>query len=85
MKYQLSEIDKRVIDRASNITCVDYEIDNDNYIEADNLLTIIDDLEDKYDEIYNKLIEFDEKMQETWREHFINEQIDRGMHPHEYE
>ena len=34
MKYELSEIDKRLIDRVSKITGVNYEIDNDNYIEA---------------------------------------------------
>ena len=84
MKYQLTEYEIKLMQRISKIIGK-VEIDDDGYIKIDELIGVVYDLEDKYDEIYDKLVEYDERAQETWREHFINEQIDRGLHPHEYE
>jgi len=85
MKYELSETDKRLIDKVSDITLVDYEVDDDNYIKVENLIALIDDLETKYKKLEDKFVQFEGKIQESWHDHFINEQIDRGMHPSEYE
>lgn len=85
VKYQLDEYDLACIKRARGITSKKYETDKDDFIKIDTLLCIIDDLIDRYGEAWDKLQEYDARCQETWREHQINEQIDRGMHPSEYE
>ncbi len=79
MKYELSEIDKRLIDRVSKITCVDYGIDNDNYIEADKLLTIIDDLETRYSALEKKHFEFEQKVQEQYEQKKIDPYLEYGV------
>lgn len=83
MKIKLKEYEVRLMQRIGKIIGK-VEVDDDDYIKVDDLIDVIYDLEEKYDEIYDKLEEYDNRAQETWREHFINEQIDRGMHPHEY-
>lgn len=85
VKYQLDETDLAVIERAKEITNKNYKVDQENFIKVDSLLCIIDDLIDRYGEAWDKLQEYDTRCQETWKEHFINEQIDKGMHPSEYE
>ena len=85
VKYQLDEYDLSLIKRAKEVTTKDYKVDQDGFIKADSLLCIIDDLIDRYGEAWSKLQEYNARCQETWREHFINEQIDKGMHPSEYE
>lgn len=85
VKYQLGGIDLAVIERAKGIVTKDYKIDPDGFIKIDTLLCIIDDLIDRYGEAWDKLQEYDTRCQETWHDHFINEQIDKGMHPSEYE
>ena len=79
MKYELSEIDKRLIDRVSKITGVNYEIDNDNYIEADKLLTIIDDLETRYSALETKHFEFEQKVQEQYEQKKIDPYLEYGV------
>lgn len=85
MKLKLDKTDKKLIDEVSEKTCVDYEIDKDNYIDTDNLISLIDDLFKLYIKLEDKFVEYDEKVNEDYHEHFINEQIDRGMKPSEYE
>ena len=85
MKLKLDKTDKKLIDQVAEITRVDYEIDENGYIETDNLISLVDDLYKEYVKLENKFVEYDKKVNEDYREHFINEQIDRGMHPHEYE
>lgn len=85
MKVKLDKTDKKLIDQVAEITCVDYEVDENGYIETDNLISLVDDLYKKYVKLENKFVEYDEKVNEDYHEHFINEQIDRGMHPSEYE
>ena len=79
MKYELSEIDKRLIDRVSKITGVNYESDNDNYIEADKLLTIIDDLETRYSALETKHFEFEQKVQEQYEQKKIDPYLEYGV------
>lgn len=85
MKVKLDKTDKKLIDQVAEITCVDYEIDENGYIETDNLISLVDDLYKEYVKLENKFVEYDKKVNEDYHEHFINEQIDRGMHPSEYE
>lgn len=85
MKLKLDKTDKKLVDQVAEITRVDYEVDKDGYIETDNLISLVDDLYKEYVKLENKFVKYDEKVNEDYHEHFINEQIDRGMHPHEYE
>ena len=85
IKYQLDEYDLSAIKRAREITEKRYQVDEEDFIKVDTLLCIIDDLMDRYCEAWDKLQEYDTRCQENWREHFINEQIEKGMHPSEYE
>lgn len=50
MKYQLSDVDINMLERVCKKIRVSTGIDDDGYIEIDNLLGIIEELEDKYDE-----------------------------------
>lgn len=79
MKYELSEIDRRLIERVSKITCVDYEIDNDNYIKLDTIIALIDDLETKYTELETKFIDFETKVQEQYEQKKIDPYLEYGL------
>ena len=85
MKYKLSKRDMNLIEEVAEKTCVDYDVDKDGFIEVDNLMALIEDLKDVYDKLEDKFIEYDEQINEDYREYFINKEIDRGLHPHEYE
>lgn len=85
MKYKLTKRDRDLIEEVSERTDVNYEVDRERYIDVDNLISLIDDLFKLYIKLEDKFIEYDTKVNESYREHFINEQIDKGMHPHEYE
>lgn len=61
MKIQLSEIDRRLIERVCDDILEETGIDDDNWIEVDDILAILDSLEDKYSDA---IIEF-----EDYREH----------------
>lgn len=85
MKLKLDKTDRKLIDQVAEITRVDYEIDENGYIETDNLISLVDDLYKEYVKLEDKFVDYDKKVNEDYREHFINEQIDKGMHPQEYE
>ena len=57
MKIQLTEIDRRLLERISEIINEDAGIDEDNWVEIDTLLAILDTLEDCYKDLK---YEFDE-------------------------
>lgn len=55
MKYKLSEEDINLLNRIRKITLTNYEIDELGYIEVENLLSAIDDLEREVDELNDKI------------------------------
>lgn len=55
MKYKLSEEDINLLNRIRKITLTNYGIDELGYIEVENLLSAIDDLEREVDELNDKI------------------------------
>lgn len=85
MKIKLDKTDKKLIKTIIHRFGIDCEIDNQGYIEVDDFIYLLDGLYKAYTQLEDKFIEYDTKVNEEYHEHFINEQIDKGMHPHEYE
>lgn len=84
MKYKLTSGEIELIEDVNEVTGRKYVID-ERYIKVKDLIYIIEDLKQEYDKLEDKFIEYDTKANEDYRLHFIDEQINKGMHPHEYE
>lgn len=67
MKIQLSEIDQRVIERVCNIILEDTGIDNEGWIEVDDLLAILDSLEDSYKDLEDEYNEYKENIKDNYK------------------
>lgn len=55
MKLQLSEVDRRLIERVCDIICEQTGVDEENWIEVDDILAILDSLEDKYQDLKDSM------------------------------
>lgn len=66
-KIQISDIDRRVLERVSKITGEDPGVDDYNWVEADTLLATLDSFEDKYNEIKNDYEEYKEKVKDNYK------------------
>lgn len=73
MKVQLSEIDRRLIERVCNIVAEQTGIDDDNWIEIDDLLAILDSLEDHYRDLEDYYKEAAEEMKESYKPCDVND------------
>lgn len=55
IKARISDVDRRLLERISNITNEDPGVDDYNWVEVDTLLATLDSLEDSYKELENAL------------------------------
>lgn len=87
MKYGLKDRDVTMLDRIAEITDYDYLslLDTNNYIEIDDLLNILSDLEDAYLTLQDKFDEFEKKTQESWETHHWGVEFNKGFKGAEYE
>ena len=76
MKYKLNEKDLQIINKVSSITFTDYQIDNQDYIEADNLVSAIIDLLYEVDYLKEKIEDIEADRDENWQPIPYKEQID---------
>lgn len=67
MKIQLSDIDRRVLERVSKIINEDPGVDDSNWIEVDTLLAILDSLEDSYKELEYEFDDYKENVKENYK------------------
>lgn len=67
MKIQLSEVDQRVIERVCNIILEETGIDNEGWIEVDDLLAILDSLEDSYKDLEDEYNEYKENVKDNYK------------------
>ena len=67
MKIQLSDIDRRVLERVSKIINEDPGIDDSNWVEVDTLLAILDSLEDSYKELKYEFEDYKENIKDNYK------------------
>lgn len=87
MKYELKDRDVTMLDRIAEITDYDYLslLDANNYIEIDDLLNILSDLEESYIKLEEKLQEFEEKTQNSWETNHWGVEFNKGFKGTQYE
>lgn len=87
MKYGLKDRDITMLDRIAAITDYDYlaKLDTNNYIEIDDLLDILSDLEDAYVKLQEKFEEFEKKTQESWEKNHWGMEFNKGFKGIRYE
>lgn len=87
MKYELKDRDVTMLDRIAAITDYDYLslLDENNYIEIDDLLNILSDLEESYIKLEEKLQEFEEKTQNSWETNHWGVEFNKGFKGTQYE
>lgn len=51
VKVQISDVDRRLLERVCKITNEDTGVDDYNWVEVDTLLAILDSLEDSYKDL----------------------------------
>lgn len=73
MKIQLSEIDRRIIERVCEITEETTDIDADNYIEVDTILAILDSLEDSYKDLEDEYNTYREMISDNYKPIEVND------------
>lgn len=67
MKIQLSEIDQRVIERVCKIILESPGIDEEGWIEVEDLLAILDSLEDSYRDLEDEYNEYKENIKDNYK------------------
>lgn len=67
MKIQLSDIDRRVLERVSKIINEDPGMDDENWVEVDTLLAILDSLEDSYKELKYEFEDYKENIKDNYK------------------
>lgn len=67
MKIQLSEVDQRIVERVCNIILEDTGIDNEGWIEVEDLLAILDSLEDSYKDLEDEYNDYKEHIKENYK------------------
>jgi len=87
MKYKLKDRDVTMLDRIAAITDYDYLslLDANNYIEIDDLLNILSDLEESYIKLEEKLQEIEEKTQSSWETNHWGVEFNKGFKGTQYE
>ena len=75
MKYRLDDNNLRIIRKASEITCTNYEIDNQDYIEIENLLDAIECLEYEVDRLNEKYEDLKQDIEDNYKRIPISEQV----------
>lgn len=87
MKYGLKDRDVTMLDRIASITDYDYLslLDTNNYIEIDDLLDILSDLEDAYIKLQEKFEEFEGKTQDSWETNHWGVEFNKGFKGTQYE
>lgn len=83
IKIRLNDADINLLERVSDITGTATGIDEDGWIDVDLILEQLDELEDKYADLYEDYRDL--RNQETRDEYFSNLQFDRGFHSKRYE
>lgn len=73
MKIQLSEIDRRMIERVCDDIFEETGIDENNWIEVDDLLAILDSLEDKFKDLKDELDEYKENVKNNFKPCDVND------------
>lgn len=87
MKIELKDRDVTMLGRIATITDYDYLslLDTNNYIEVDDLLDILSDLEDAYIKLQEKFEEFEEKTQDSWETNHWGVEFNKGFKGTQYE
>lgn len=87
MKYELKDRDVTMLDRIASITDYDYLslLDTNNYIEVDDLLDVLSDLEDAYIKLQEKFEEFKEKTQDSLETNHWGVEFNKGFKGTQYE
>lgn len=67
IKVQISDIDRRILERVTKITNEDPGVDDYNWVEVDTLLAILDSIEDKYNELKIEFDEYKEKVKDNYK------------------
>ena len=67
MKIQLSEIDQRIIERVCKIILEQTGIDEDGWIEVEDILAILDSLEDSYKDLEIEFDSYKTKIEENYK------------------
>lgn len=73
MKIQLSDVDRRIIERVCEKINVSVSIDDDNWIEVDSILALLDDLDDAYNDVTYEYDEYKEHIKETYKPCDVND------------
>lgn len=73
MKIQLTEIDRRIIERVCEKINVSVSIDEDNWIEVDSILALLDDLGDAYSDLSYEFEDYKERIKETCKPCDVND------------
>ena len=73
MKIQLSEIDRRLIERVCNDILEETGIDQDNWIEVNDILAILDSLEDAYKDLEDKYNDLQENIKDNYKPCSVND------------
>ena len=66
-KIQISDVDRRILERVSNITNEDTGVDEDNWVEVDTLLAILDSIEDRYMDLEDRFNDYKEHIEENYK------------------
>ena len=75
MKYKLDEYWKAVEQKAEKITMTNYEVDYQDYIELENLLSIIEDLIGEVEHLKEEKEEIEQDRDDNYRPIPVKEQI----------
>lgn len=67
IKIQLNEINKRLIERVCNVLEEQTGIDADNWIDVDDILSTLDSLEDKYQDLAYDYDEYKEHVLQHYK------------------
>lgn len=67
MKIQLNEVDRRLIERINEKIQVSTYIDDDDYIEVNDLLALLDDLDDAYNDLSFQYEEYKLNVEENYK------------------
>lgn len=73
MKIQLSEVDRRIIERICEKIGVSVDIDGDDWIEVDSILALLDDLDDAYNDISDEYEAYKEKIDDNYKPSDVND------------
>lgn len=73
MKIQLTEIDRRIIERVCEKINVSVSIDEENWIEVDSILALLDDLGDAYSDLSYEFEDYREHIKEICKPCDVND------------